>query len=249
MAFSRCEDSLSIMRVSFLIPIYSMANSLLALLQLASPGLPVGAYSYSEGLEWLVEEGRIGDRLSLEHWLRQELQLGAVRLEAAVAVRCHRAMQAQDFAQLMAWNEWLSATRDAEELRLQSWQMGRSLLNLLLDLQPELGTSLPVTALQAKGCNFVTAFAIAAATWQIDLESAILAYLHSWATNLISAGVKLIPLGQTAAQQLLLALQPALEQASHAILKLPDVELAGCGWGLSLASMAHETQYSRLFRS
>jgi urease accessory protein len=224
-------------------------HTLLTLLQLASPALPVGAYSYSEGIEWLVETGCMGDRASLEHWLTQELRLGAVRLEAAIAVRSHRAMQSQDLAELSGWNEWLSAARETEELRLQSWQMGRSLLTLLLQLQPGLETRLPLTSLQTNGCNFAVAFAIGAAVGQVDESSTVLAYLHSWAANLISAGVKLIPLGQTAAQQLLLALQPTLEQASQEVLALPDAELGSCGWGLSLASMLHETQYSRLFRS
>jgi urease accessory protein len=224
-------------------------NSLLRLLQLASPTLPVGAYSYSEGLEWLVETGQICDRPSLAHWLERELQVGAARLEGAIALRSYQTMHAENFGQLCAWNEWLSAARETEELRLQSWQMGRSLLRLLLDLHPELAADLPIATLQTHGCNFAVAFAIGAVHWQIEPTSMVLAYLHSWATNLISAGVKLIPLGQTAGQQLLLALQPTLEKASQEILLLRDDELASCGWGLALASMAHETQYSRLFRS
>ncbi len=223
-------------------------QSLLRLLQLASPALPVGAYSYSEGLEFLVHNGRVFDRGSLQHWLVQELCYGSVRLEAAVMVRSYRARGQGNWEAVCAWNRWLSAARETEELRSQSWQMGRSLLRLLVDLQPETTGGLPAR-LQEEGCNFAIAFGMVAADWQINLREAVLGYLHSWSTNLINAGIKLIPLGQTAGQQLLLELNPVLEQMTQEVLNIQDEDLGTCGWGLALASMAHETQYSRLFRS
>lgn len=226
-----------------------LGRSLLGLLQLVSPALPVGAYSYSEGLEALVHAGTIDSQHTLEHWLTQELRYGAARLEAAVLVRGYRAIQAQEVEQLLYWNRWLSAARETEELRLQSWQMGRSLLRLFQDLHPDSGSTLLLTALKQDGCNFAIAFGMVAADWQLELHAAVLGYLYSWASNLVSAGVKLIPLGQTAGQQLLLNLQPDLEQATDAVLALQDDDLSNCGWGLALASMMHETQYSRLFRS
>jgi urease accessory protein len=217
---------------------------LLHLLQLASPALPVGAYSYSEGLEFLTESGIISNSSDLQYWLEQELQYGAIRLEAAVMIRAYQAANSGNLPVLQTWNEWLSAARETHELRQQSWQMGRSLLSLIKDLQPQ------SLAQQCElPCNFAVAFAIAAAGWQISLEEALLGYLHSWATNLITAGIKLIPLGQTAGQRLLLQLQPVLQQAAEEIIDLSDDQLCSCGWGLALASMAHETQYSRLFRS
>ncbi|HEY9894201.1 MAG TPA: urease accessory protein UreF [Candidatus Sericytochromatia bacterium] len=221
--------------------------ALLRLLQLASPALPVGAYSYSEGLEALAEAGRLSDRDALESWLLQELRYGAIRVETAVMVRAYRACQLDDWDGLGNWNRWLSAARETEELRHQSLQMGRSLLRLLQDLHlVELPQS---TVLQQEGCHFAIAFALAAVRWQIDLPSAMLGYLHSWASNLVNVGVKLIPLGQTAGQQLLLQLQPTIECAVEEVLLLQDDDLGSCSWGLALASMAHETQYSRLFRS
>ncbi|WP_299487552.1 urease accessory protein UreF [Acaryochloris sp. IP29b_bin.137] len=220
------------------------------LLQLASPALPVGAYSYSEGLEWLVDQGTIDNEFHLRTWLLQELAYGSIRMEAAVMVRGYRANT--DVQTLLHWNAWLSAARETEELRLQSLQMGRSLLRLSEALQDPEHTSPELSEvweqLQA-GCNFAIAFGLTANLWQIPLESATLGYLHSWATNLISSGIKLIPLGQTTGQQLLSQLQPYIEAATQAILLLEDEDLCSCGWGLALASMAHETQYSRLFRS
>lgn len=220
-------------------------NSLLCLLQLASPALPVGAYSYSEGLETLIDTGTIQNKQTLKHWLEQELSYGAIRLEVAVMVRAYNSAKLGDAEALSYWNKWLSAARETEELRSSSWQMGRSLIRLLLELQPQTAHANVV----GLPCNYAIAFGIAAAHWQIDLSSAILGYLHSWTTNLITAGVKLIPLGQTAGQQLLLELHPNFNSTTQEILALEDDDINSCGWGLSLASMAHETQYTRLFRS
>jgi urease accessory protein len=222
------------------------APQLLKLLHLASPALPVGAFSYSEGLETLVQQGKIMGAEELSNWLIQELQYGAMRLEAIALGQSYRCMAAQDEAGLSHWNHWLSALREAEELRQQSWQMGRSLVRLLLALEPELTEALTACG---EPCNFAVAFAIAAAHWQIDLRSTTLGYLHSWSSNLINAGVKLIPLGQTQGQQILLQLYPTLEQTTESIMQTTEEELYSCGWGLAIASLSHETLYSRLFRS
>ncbi len=224
------------------------SHKLLCLMQLASPALPVGAYTYSEGLETLVETGIISDRYTLKHWLVQELSYGAVRVDAAVMLRAYKSTQLDDTVALDVWNNWLSAFRETEELRLSSWQMGRSLLRLIVDLEPTLQPTIS-SLIDGNACNWAIAFGIAAGYWQIDLTATLLAYLHSWATNLIAVGIKLIPLGQTVGQNLLLNLQPNIEKATAEILTLADDELSSCSWGLSLASMAHETQYSRLFRS
>ncbi|MBV8886911.1 MAG: urease accessory protein UreF [Chroococcidiopsidaceae cyanobacterium CP_BM_RX_35] len=227
-------------------------QALLCLLQLASPALPVGAYSYSEGLETLVENGTINSQLSLKHWLEQELCYGAIRLEAAVMLRAYHSARMGDAEVLRGWNHWLSATKETEELRQQSWQMGQSLMRLLQSMPP---TDTPILSLESLAqvvgtpCNFAIAFGIAAADWNIDSLHSVLGYLHSWTTNLVTSGVKLIPLGQTSGQQLLLESQSHLIVAADEILALRDDDLMSCGWGLALSSMAHETQYSRLFRS
>jgi urease accessory protein len=227
----------------------------LRLLQLASSTLPVGAYTYSEGLEFLTEAGQISSAAALQDWVVQELTYGSIRVESGMMLRAYQSALQDNEAQLLSWNAWWSAARETEELRLQSWQMGRSLLQLFLSLEepcPTAGIDKTWPALQtllAQECNFAIAFGTVAAAWQIDTSDALLGYLQSWATNLIAAGIKLIPLGQTAGQQMLLNVQPAIVRAAHEIEQLPDEALESCGWGLSLASMAHETQYSRLFRS
>ncbi len=221
-------------------------SHLLSILQLASPALPVGAYSYSEGLEMLVENGTIANYTHIKDWLKAELLYGAIRLEAAVMVRSQQSAKMNDLESLCRWNLWLSAARETEELRASSWQMGRSLIQLLGKLEPHI---IPIANTVGNPCNYAIAFGIAVTHWQINIQAALLAYLHSWASNLITAGVKLIPLGQTAGQESLLELQPLISTAVGEILALKDDELSCCSWGLSLASMQHETQYTRLFRS
>ena len=268
-------------------------TSLLHLLNLASPALPVGAYSYSDGLEALVARGAIATLPDLTDWLDRELANGSIRLDAAIMVRAWQATHDRDPARWLAWDRWLSAARETEELREQSRQMGRSLWRLLGDLlltaepvephhlveptgeialippidhadRPDptdraqkqalwqiLDRSLREAASETTGprCHFATAFGTAAALWQIDRDEAILAYLHAWATNVINSGIKLIPLGQTDGQRVLQGIYGSIGQAATAIDTLTDDNLEAWTWGLSLASMAHEVQYSRLFRS
>ncbi|MBE9181960.1 urease accessory protein UreF [Oculatella sp. LEGE 06141] len=224
----------------------STPQALLRLLQLVSPALPVGAYSYSEGLETVVQTGTVGDASTLERWLIQELRWGAIRLEAAVVTRVYDCVDSGDVEALTRWNQWLSAMRETEEMRSQSWQMGRSLTRLLQSLEPELR---PAIAACGEPCNFAIAFSLAAAHWQINREVTVLAYLHSWVSNLVNAGVRLIPLGQTQGQQVLLNVYPQTIETVQAVLVIPDDELYCCSWGVAIASMNHETLYSRLFRS
>lgn len=234
------------------------AQALLRLLQLVSPALPVGAFSYSEGLETLVQSGKITEAAMLYQWLVQELEYGAIQVEARVLAQIQNCVKQQDFQQINYWNQWLSAFRETEELRDQSWQMGRSLVRLLTDLDPRLqNVFLQIT----DPCNFATAFSIAAVHWQIDPFSTVLGYLQSWASNLVNAGIRLIPLGQTQGQRLLLDLYSTLESTAEDILEQSTDDrnnsleetvsqhLYSCSWGLTIASMNHETLYSRLFRS
>jgi urease accessory protein len=219
------------------------AIALLNLLQLVSPALPVGAYSYSEGLETLISTGTIATVETLEHWLVQELRYGTIRLDGAVMLRAYDANTQLEI--LHQWNQWLGAMRETAELRQSSQQMGRALQKLLLEWYPELNTVLrPLTP-----CHYAIAFGVGAAYGQIPAEQAALGYLHSWLTHQVTAAVKLIPLGQTMGQQLLRQLASELIEAQAKIRTLADEDLYSCSWGLSFASIQHETQYTRLFRS
>lgn len=219
--------------------------ALLRLLQLVSPALPVGAYSYSEGLETRVEQG-MTDPTDILSWLEQELALGLVRVETTLLYRIHASVRAQRWADVTQDNRWLSALRDTEESRNQSWATGRALARLIHDLHPELATDLNASG---SPCNFVVGFAALAAHWHIPAQTAALGYLHSWAANLVTGVVKLVPLGQTQGQQMLMQLYPALEATALQAQATAPEDLALGGWGASLASMQHEVLYSRLFRS
>ena len=226
--------------------------SLLRLLQLVA--VPVGAYSYSEGIETLVDFAKINNENTLQKWLEHSLQYGAIRLEAVVMVRAYRATIVGDLEKLSYWNAWATAAKETEELRLQSWQMGRSMVRLLQDIHlPLQANVLPsvqeLTEVCGNNCNFAIAFGIAAVKLEIEEGAAVLGYLYSWAANLVNAGVKLIPLGQTVGQQLLLNLDSQINFVAQEVLRLEDDNLNSCSWGLALASMAHENQYTRLFRS
>lgn len=221
---------------------------LLKLLQLFSAALPVGAYNYSEGLESAIAQQKIIKEDQLLQWLSNELSQGTIPIETALMLRSYRCWYNQDLEGLNFWNQWGSAVKETSELREQSWQIGNSLTRLLIALENDPELEKKINAIKTPH-NSAIVYGIAAAHWQIEEKSAMLGYLHSWATNLINAGVKLIPLGQTTGQQLLLQLHPQIESAATVILNLKDDQLYTCSWGLGLASMQHETQYSRLFRS
>ncbi|MEO0756512.1 MAG: urease accessory protein UreF [Cyanobacteria bacterium J06648_16] len=222
------------------------ATGLLRLMQLASPTLPVGGYSYSEGLETLVAQGLVTDAQTFDQWLVQTLRYGSLRIEGAMVVRSHRALAESNHSQLNGWNHWLSAARETAELRRQSWQMGRSLTRLLTQMDPTMRHWIDACE---PPHNWAILLGAAAAHWQISADATLLAFYQSWASNLIGGGIKLIPLGQTTGQQLLFNLTPRLAATVAAVTKLKDEDLSSGSWGLALASSQHETQRVRLFQS
>lgn len=226
-----------------------MSEKLLLLLQLCNSSLPLGAYSYSEGLETLVEKKLIIDSQDLKYWLLNELKYGSIRVESAMIVRSYYSYQQQKLEDLLYWNNWFSASRETSELRQQSWQMGKSLLRLINSFEPDnLFLQTVINNLKSSG-NYSIVFGVITAHWQIEIENVLLGYLHNWLNNLVNVGVKLIPLGQTEGQKLLLNFNQEITEQLTNILSLKDDELSSCSWGLSLASMNHEQLYSRLFRS
>jgi len=211
-------------------------ESLARLLQLASPTLPVGAYSYSGGLEAAVEAGIVSDAASAERWIGDVLEHSMARMEAPVLWRM---LQQQD--KLANWNEFFLASRETAELRAETVQMGYSLARLLADLQ--------VGKMDLEEPSFPAAFAFAVSAWKIEPGAALQAYLWSWLENQAMAAVKSVPLGQTDAQALLMRLGERLSKIAEEVAKLEDDDLANFTPGLAVLSSRHETQYSRLFRS
>jgi urease accessory protein len=224
------------------------AQSMLHLLQLVSPSLPIGAYSYSQGLEAALENGSVSDAASARAWIVATLQQVVARFEAPVFWRLMRAFEARDVQAVGDWNERFIAARDTAEFRAETIQMGYSLGKLATEL--EIGDAGLLAILQAQAeLPLPTALAYAAVALQVPAPEALLGMLFSWAENQVLVCVKSVPLGQVAGQRLLLSLQPELAQAAQAAQTLADEELSNWSPGLSLLSMQHEVQYSRLYRS
>jgi len=217
--------------------------ALARLLQLASPALPVGAYSYSQGLEAAVEAGIVRDAASARRWIEDVLELSVARMEAPVFLRLCQAWCAGDAAAAAHWNALFLASRESAELRAESVQMGYSLVRLLGELDAGGGPD------AGEEVSFPAAFTHAVARWNIEPGAALVAYLWAWAENQVMAAVKAVPLGQTDGQKMLLALGGRLPDMAARAAALDDEGLGNYAPGLALLSARHETQYSRLFRS
>jgi urease accessory protein len=223
-------------------------QQLTRLLQLASPALPVGAFSYSQGLEWAVAAGIVRDRQSAGDWIAGVMRASLASFEVPVAARLYRGFCNDDPSCIGHWNELIIAARESAELRAETLQMGYSLKRLLLELDGFPRTfAARLNALDPVA--YPSAFACAAAAWDIALEAALAAYAWSWLENQVMAALKSVPLGQTTGQALLLDLGGELSALVARALMLPDDELSNFAPGLAIASSRHETQYSRLFRS
>jgi len=203
------------------------------LLQLASPTLPVGAYSYSGGLEAAIEAGAVHDSASAERWIGDVLEFSVARMEAPLLLRMMKDPK--------AWNETFLASRETAELRAETVQMGYSMNRLLKDLG--------VGEVPVQEPTFPAAFAHAAKQWKIEPAAALQAYLWAWVENQVMAAVKAVPLGQTDGQKILLRVGGILDSLAEKTTKMTDGELGNFAPGLAMLSSKHETQYSRLFRS
>ncbi len=228
---------------------FVMSGARLArLLQLASPTLPVGAYSYSQGLEATIEAGIVHDAASARAWISDVLDLSIASMEAPLLLRLLAAWHNKDFTAVGYWNALFLASRETAELRAETVQMGYSLTRLLNEIDEVDASSF--AQLQATDePAYPTAYACAAAHWQIEPSSALIAYLWSWLENQVMAALKAVPLGQTAGQKMLLALGARLETTAQEAAARGDHELGNFAPGLAILSSRHETQYSRLFRS
>ncbi len=218
---------------------------LLRLLHLVSPSLPIGAFTYSQGIEWAVEAGWIRDARDLEDWMADQTHSTLARLDLPLLLRMARAVADDNSAGLSRWSELLLAYRETSELRQEEANRGRALADLLVKLDlPDIARWRDNLAhSQAAG------FAFAAIHWKIDPVDAALGYGWSWLENLVLAAVKIIPLGQSAGQQVLQRLTSELPSAVTTAQTLADHEIGAGNPALALASSRHETQYTRLFRS
>ena len=219
------------------------AAALLHLLQFASPALPIGGYSYSQGLEAALEQGLVTDAAGARDWIARQLDEVVARWDAPLLWRLLQAFGAGDHGAVREWGERFLASRDTAELRAETVQMGYSLARLVAEL------GVADTAALGADASLPLAFACAVDGLDIPHEEALLAMIFSWVENQVLVCVKSVPLGQVAGQRLLLSLRPDIERAAELARTLPDEALSNWVPGLSMLSMRHEVQHGRLYRS
>ncbi len=224
------------------------APALLALMRLASPSLPVGGFSYSEGLESAVDAGLVDDEASARAWLLDQLALGLARNDLAVVARAVPAWREHDASRLGALNAWVAATRETSEFGQQSAQTGRSLAHWLRNRDPAEPRLATLEAL-SPAPSWPLAFALAVAASGAPLHEGLIAFAAGWSENMVQAALKAVPLGQSAGQRILAALAAATPGAVAAARALADDERQAFTPMLAILSARHEAQYSRLFRS
>ncbi len=208
--------------------------------------LPVGAYSYSQGLEAGIEAGVVGDADTARAWIGDVLELYLARFELPILWRMHAGWRAGTAP--ADWNAVFLAGRDTAEARAETLQTGYSLLRLMSELDGFSTEILaPLRALEP--VTFPLAYAFAAARWDIPVEAAAQAFAWAWAENQVAVAMKAIPIGQVAGQRILLALGERIPEIVTALGDFEDDDIGNFAPGLSIASCRHETQYSRLFRS
>ena len=223
-------------------------TALLELMQLASPPLPVGGFSYSEGLEAAVEAGLVRDETQAGDWLLDQLHLSLARADLPVLAQALPAWQSGDLPRIRALNDWVQQTRESAEARQQTQQMGRSLAEWLKNRR-EPDPRVAQLAALPPAPTWPVAFALAAAHSGAPLRDVLLSFGFGWAENMVQAAMRSVPLGQSAAQRMLARLIETLPSVAQQAADLSDEQRQAFTPMLAILSAQHETQYSRLFRS
>jgi urease accessory protein len=219
--------------------------SLLKLMRLTSPSLPIGGYSYSQGLEFAISTGWVHDTSTASDWIQGLLKNSLINLDLPVLQKLYEAWQESDTDRVRYWNNFLSANRDAFELQEEDRQLGKALARLLVDLNLEEAKPF----LNPPYCGFLTLYGLAVVRWNISLNDAAHGFLWMWAENKVLCAMKLIPLGQTDGQKILSAVIETISRVVNQGLDLSDEDIGYTALGQGIASALHETQYTRLFRS
>ena len=224
---------------------YSHSTRLLKLIRLTSPSLPIGGYSYSQGLEFAISSGWVKDSSTALGWIQGLLKNSLTNLDLPIMKNLYQAWQEFDLEKVSYWNNILAANRDSFESQEEDRQLGKSLARLLVDL--DLVEAKPYLTPPYGG--FLTLYSLAAVKWDISLNDAANGFLWMWAENKVLCSMKLIPLGQTDGQKILSIIIETISQVVVQGLDLPDEDIGYTAPGQGIASALHETQYTRLFRS
>ena len=217
---------------------------LMRLFQLISPSLPIGAYTYSQGIEWAVEQGWIKTEQDLSAWLQGLLETTMLYLELPVFLRMYEAWLTQDQETVLEWNEYLLASRETAELRLEEVNRARAFSQVLISMEADAAKFKPILSQTQLAC-----FSYACVSWDIERQQAGYGLVWSWLENLVLSAVKIIPLGQTAGQQILFELSQQIPAIIQQARQIDSEDIGASSMALAIASSMHETQYTRLFRS
>lgn len=221
-----------------------MSSHLLRLLHLASPALPIGAFHFSQGLEYAVEAEWVRDERTAREWITGCLRENVGTLDLPIVARLQRGWMCGDVGAVRHWSQRALASRETEELRAEDRHMGRALGRILRDLGV-----IEADSIDESLASYPALFARACAVWSIPEQDALQTYAWTWAENQMLAAVKLVPLGQSAGQRILHALQPEIEQVAERASQLRDGDIGVATVMQAFASARHESQYTRLFRS
>lgn len=224
----------------------AQTGALLRLMTWLSPSFPVGAYSYSHGLEWAVETGAVSDAIQLTDWVGELLRHASGWSDTVLFAESWRAAGAGDTEQIVEIAELASALAPSRERQLETMAQGEAFLKASAAWPDNVSTAL---AEQGVALAYPVAVAVKAAGHGIPLAEALTAYLHAFAANLVSAAVRLVPLGQSDGLKALAALEPVILEVAAGAADASLDDIGGAGFVSDIAAMKHETQYTRLFRS
>ena len=222
------------------------AASLIQLIWLASPALPIGGFSYSEGLEAAVDRAGVTTEAAAADWLVDQLHLALSHGDLAIAAQAIEAWRQADLDRITALNAWVLQTRETSEMRLQTTQMGRSLVEWMRNHEV---VQDKVEWLAGNDPTYPVAFALAASQTQAPVRDCLIALAFGWAENMMQAALKAVPLGQSSGQRILARLAADIPAAVDRAMALSDDDRQAFSPMLAILSAQHETQYSRLFRS
>ena len=229
-------------------PTWTDQTAFLQLMWLASPALPIGGFSYSEVLESAIERSGLHDLQDVSAWLQDQLQLALARADMALVAQAIDAWRTADLDRVRALNDWVLQTRESSELRLQTEQMGRSMMDWLRN-QHGGNADLQASTRTCASPTYPIAFALAASITSASTADCLSSFAFAWAENVVQAAVKAVPLGQNAGQRILADLVRAIPMAVDDALSRDDDTRQVFAPMLAILSAQHETQYSRLFRS